>query len=191
MKKKIELMNSKKIIDISYDKVEDIIFKLKESEKYTFTDRLKDMDDEQRAADSILKMYKLGVWSVGLTKGIKKYDPENYEHEKEVSKRFDLPPGDYVIIPSLFEKDKPMQFVLRLFMESSNHLSTDKSGIAAQLEASEVNNNYSKNNKQQSWQEESNIINEAETYQKYENSEQNTVSNVQASSAGCSICKIL
>ena len=45
------------------------------------------MDDEQRAADSILKMYKLGVWSVGLTKGIKKYDPENYEHEKEVSKR--------------------------------------------------------------------------------------------------------
>ena len=81
------MMNSKKIIDISYDKVEDIIFKLKESEKYTFTDRLKDMDDEQRAADSILKMYKLGVWSVGLTKGIKKYDPENYEHEKEVSKR--------------------------------------------------------------------------------------------------------
>ena len=52
-------------------------------------------------------------------------------------------------------------------------------------------NNPSKNNKQQSWQEESNIINEAETYQKYENSEQNTVSNVQASSAGCSICKIL
>lgn len=114
-----------------------------------------------------------------------------YLAEKEVSKRFDLPPGDYVIIPSLFEKDKPMQFVLRLFMESSSHLSTDKSGIAAQLEASEVNNNYSKNNKQQSWQEESNIINEAETYQKYDNYEQNTVSNVQASNAGCSICKIL
>jgi len=81
------MMKSKKIIDVSYDKVEDIIFKLKEAEKYTFTDRLKDLDDDQRAVDNILKVYKLGVWSTGLTKGIKQYDPENYEHEKEVSKR--------------------------------------------------------------------------------------------------------
>jgi hypothetical protein len=81
------MMNSKKIVDVSYDKVEDIIFKLKEAEKYTFTDRLKDLDDDQRAVDNILKMYKLGVWSTGLSKGIKQYDPENYEHEKEVSKR--------------------------------------------------------------------------------------------------------
>ena len=65
------MMKSKKIIDVSYDKVEDIIFKLKEAEKYTFTDRLKDLDDDQRAVDNILKVYKLGVWSKGLTKGIK------------------------------------------------------------------------------------------------------------------------
>jgi hypothetical protein len=81
------MMNSKKKVDVSYNKVEDIIFKLKEAEKYTFTDKLKDMDDEQRAVDSILKMYKLGDWSTGLSKGIKQYDPENYEHEKEVSQR--------------------------------------------------------------------------------------------------------
>jgi hypothetical protein len=81
------MMHSKKVIDVSYDKVEDIIFKLKEAEKYTFTDRLKDLDDEQRAVDNILKVYKLGVWSAGLTKGIKQYDPENYEHEKEVSRQ--------------------------------------------------------------------------------------------------------
>jgi hypothetical protein len=81
------MMNSKKIVDVSYDKVEDIIYKLREAEKYTFTDRLKDLDDDKRAVDNILKMYKLGVWSTGVSKGIKQYDPENYEHEKEVSKR--------------------------------------------------------------------------------------------------------
>jgi hypothetical protein len=81
------MMQSKKSIDISYDKVDDIIFKLKEAEKYTFTDRLRDLDDEQREVENVLKIYKLGVWSTGLSKGIRDYDPENYEHEKEVSKR--------------------------------------------------------------------------------------------------------
>jgi hypothetical protein len=81
------MMKSKKSIDLSYDKVDDLIFKLKEAEKYTFTDRLRDLDDEQREVENVLKIYKLGVWSTGLSKGIKEYDPENYEHEKEVSRR--------------------------------------------------------------------------------------------------------
>jgi len=81
------MMQSKKSIDISYDKVDDIIFKLKEAEKYTFTDRLRDLDDQEREVEKVLKIYKLGVWSTGLSKGIKEYDPENYEHEKEVSRR--------------------------------------------------------------------------------------------------------
>ena len=81
------MMQSKKSTDISYDKVDDIIFKLKEAEKYTFTDRLRDLDDEQREVENVLKIYKLGVWSTGLSKGIREYDPENYEHEKIVSQR--------------------------------------------------------------------------------------------------------
>jgi hypothetical protein len=81
------MMQSKKSIDLSYDKVDDLIFKLKEAEKYTFTDRLRDLDDEQREVENVLKIYKLGMWSTGLSKGIKEYDPENYEHEKEVSRR--------------------------------------------------------------------------------------------------------
>ena len=81
------MMKTKKSIDLSYDKVDDLIFKLKEAEKYTFTDRLRDLDDEQREVENVLKIYKLGVWSTGLSKGIKEYDPENYEHEKEVSRR--------------------------------------------------------------------------------------------------------
>jgi hypothetical protein len=81
------MMKSKKSIDLSYDKVDDLIFKLKEAEKYTFTDRLRDLDDEQREVENVLKIYKLGVWSTGLSKGIREYDPENYEHEKQVSAR--------------------------------------------------------------------------------------------------------
>lgn len=81
------MRQSKKSIDLSYDKVDDLVFKLKEAEKYTFTDRLRDLDDEQREVENVLKIYKLGVWSTGLSKGIREYDPENYEHEKEVSRR--------------------------------------------------------------------------------------------------------
>ena len=81
------MLQSKKTIDLSYDKIDDLIFKLKEAEKYTFTDRLRDLDDEQREVENVLKMYKLGLWSTGLSKGIKEYDPENYEHEKKVSER--------------------------------------------------------------------------------------------------------
>ena len=81
------MLQSKKTLDLSYDKIDDLIFKLKEAEKYTFTDRLRDLDDEQREVENVLKMYKLGMWSTGLSKGIKEYDPENYEHEKKVSER--------------------------------------------------------------------------------------------------------
>ena len=42
------MMNSKAVINKSYEKIEDIIFKLKEAEKYTFTDRLKDMTKDLR-----------------------------------------------------------------------------------------------------------------------------------------------
>jgi hypothetical protein len=48
---------------------------------------LRDLDDEQREVENVLKIYKLGVWSTGLSKGIREYDPENYEHERQVSER--------------------------------------------------------------------------------------------------------
>jgi hypothetical protein len=76
------MMKSKDTIDMSYDTIMDRVFKLKETEKYTFTDRLQNLSEEERAVDTILKMNKLGAWSKGLMKGIKEYDPENYDQEK-------------------------------------------------------------------------------------------------------------
>lgn len=82
------MMRSKKTINVSYDDVADTVFKLKEAEKYDFTDRLKDLTDEEREVDTILKHHKLGsLYSIGLSKGIKEYDPDNFDHDKKVSER--------------------------------------------------------------------------------------------------------
>jgi hypothetical protein len=65
------MMRSKKTVNMSYSDVEDVVFKLKEAEKYDFTDRLKDLTDEAREVDTILKHNKLGsLYSLGLSKGI-------------------------------------------------------------------------------------------------------------------------
>ena len=82
------MMKSKNTINVSYEDVEDRVFKLKEAEKYTFTDRLKDMTEETRAVDTILKHHKLGpLYSLGLSKGIKEYDPNNFDHDKKVAEK--------------------------------------------------------------------------------------------------------
>lgn len=78
------MMESKDIINVSYDTIMDQVFKIKEREKDTFTDRLKEMTDEARNVDTLLKINKLGVWGKGLAKGIKEYDPENYDQERDI-----------------------------------------------------------------------------------------------------------
>jgi hypothetical protein len=80
------MMRSKKTINLSYDDIQDKVFKLKEAEKYNFTDKLRDMTDDQRAVDTILKHHKLGpLYSLGMSKGIKEYDPEHFEHDKQIA----------------------------------------------------------------------------------------------------------
>ena len=61
-----------------------MIFRLSQAEKNTFTTRLEEMSQEERDAENILKMNKLGVWNKGLMKGLKEYDPENYDQEREL-----------------------------------------------------------------------------------------------------------
>jgi len=78
------MSETKNLINVSYDQIMDKVFKLKEKEKDTFTDRLQALTDEERNADTILKINKLGVWNKGLTKGLKEYDPENYDQEREI-----------------------------------------------------------------------------------------------------------
>jgi hypothetical protein len=80
----IKIMSQyKDTIDVSYQDIQDRIFKLKEKEKIMITDRLELKTDEERDADTILKINKLGVWSKGLQKGLKTYVKEDYDDERE------------------------------------------------------------------------------------------------------------
>lgn len=78
------LNNQKDTVDISYEEIQDRVFKLREREKDLVTDRLKNMTDELRDADTILKINKLGKYSVGMQKGLTMYDKEYYEKEGDL-----------------------------------------------------------------------------------------------------------
>lgn len=76
------LSTEKDIIDITYEEIQDKVFKLKEREKDMVTDRLKAMTDEERDADTILKITKQGLYSKGLQKGLTVYDKDFYNEEQ-------------------------------------------------------------------------------------------------------------
>lgn len=78
------MMDHKSMTNNSYEYIMDRVFKLREKEKDTFTDRLQNLTDEERDADTILKINKLGVWSKGLQKGLTKYVKEDYDDEKKL-----------------------------------------------------------------------------------------------------------
>ena len=76
--------NEKQTIDITYEDIQDKVFKLREREKDMVTDRLKAMTDEERDADTILKITKQGLYSKGLQKGLTMYDKDFYEDEQNL-----------------------------------------------------------------------------------------------------------
>ena len=81
------MSSSKQTMDVTYENIMDRIFKQKEREKDTFTDRLQALTDEERAVDNMLKINKLGVWNKGLQKGLTTYVAENYDEEREMRDR--------------------------------------------------------------------------------------------------------
>lgn len=67
----------------SYENILDLTFKIREREKNNITSRLQGLTDEEREADTILKINKLGLWSKGLQKGLTTYVKENFDEERE------------------------------------------------------------------------------------------------------------
>jgi hypothetical protein len=73
---------TKSLLNYSY---EDIIYRVnvsKEKEKDQFTKRLKDLSDEEREIENLMKNHKLGVWSKGLSKGVTQYEQDTYDDER-------------------------------------------------------------------------------------------------------------
>jgi len=61
----------------------DAVFKTKQSEKDTFTDRLQALSTEERNVDTVLKINKLGVWGKGLQKNLTTYMKDADDDERE------------------------------------------------------------------------------------------------------------
>jgi DNA-binding protein H-NS len=86
----IEIMNNQKnTINISYEEIQDRVFKLREKEKDLVTDRLKQMTDEERDGDTILKINKLGMYSKGMQKGLTTLDKNFYDEEQNFRDQMD------------------------------------------------------------------------------------------------------
>ena len=67
----------------SYENILDLTFKIREREKNKITSRLQGLTDEEREADTILKINKLGLWSKGLQKGLTTYVKDKFDDERE------------------------------------------------------------------------------------------------------------
>ena len=85
------------MIDVTNEDVKSKVFKNAEKEKYTITDRLKEMSVEQRGVENIMKINKLGEWSVGLDKSIRVYDQTMYDRERRLFKDMETETDDDLI----------------------------------------------------------------------------------------------
>jgi len=74
--------NEKDTIDTTYEEIQDRVFKLREREKDMVTDRLKSMTEEERDADTLMKITKQGLYSKGLQKGLTVLDKDFYDQEQ-------------------------------------------------------------------------------------------------------------
>ena len=80
----IEIMYThKETINTSYEEIQDRVFKLREKEKDSVTDKLKSLTDEGRQIDTILKINKLNQYSKGLQKGLTVLDKDFYDEEQQ------------------------------------------------------------------------------------------------------------
>ena len=71
----LNIMSSQhEIVNLDSEDIMDIVFKIRQKEKDTFTDRLKSITIEEKTVDTMLKTYKIGQWSKGLKKGLTVYD---------------------------------------------------------------------------------------------------------------------
>ena len=102
----LETYNSTlKIVNMSYDAIMDKVFKHSVIEKTKFTSKLAGKTDEERGVDNILKSAKLGDWNKGLQKGIRYYDPDVYDEEREFMKDVEHTQREMLLDPNVTENN--------------------------------------------------------------------------------------
>lgn len=124
--------NTKKLLNYTYD---DVIYRVnvsKEKEKDQFTKRLKDLSDEEREIENLMKNHKLGVWSKGLSKGVTQYERDTYDDERREMER----------IIALENKIGNQDFVSDMNRDIFLSEAQEASRIAAQIDAEESRIDY-------------------------------------------------
>jgi hypothetical protein len=81
-------------INYNREQILEQILKTKEYEKDTKTNRLKDLTEEQRNVDGEFRKAGLGVWNIGLQKGLTQYVKSTYDDETTQLKPFELDRSD-------------------------------------------------------------------------------------------------
>jgi hypothetical protein len=79
--------NTKRQLNYTYDEIIHRVNVSKEKEKDQFTKRLKDLSDEEREIENIMKGHKMGDWAKGLSKGVTQYTRDTYDDEREAMER--------------------------------------------------------------------------------------------------------
>lgn len=79
------MMDSKRKINITYESINEAVFKNRELEKNLFTERLATMTQEERDIDTTLKGLKLGMYGLGQTKALRFYDQDQFEEDKKLN----------------------------------------------------------------------------------------------------------
>jgi hypothetical protein len=72
---------NKNAINKSYKTVSEKVIRSKLEEKKTITDYFKNLSNDERKLEKVLKVLKMGRWNLGLQKGVFQYDKEIYDNE--------------------------------------------------------------------------------------------------------------
>lgn len=84
------IFNDKKVINYNYDEIMENVLRVREREKDEITGYLGKMSTEEREVEEIFKNNKLGRWNIGLQKGLREYDPEFFDKEREKAEQMAL-----------------------------------------------------------------------------------------------------
>lgn len=79
-----KMQEMKKIADVSYDQIKDKMFRAKEAEKHTLTDRFKHMTQEERDLEMLKKANKLGMW---VKRDVRSYTGDQFMEDKLLANR--------------------------------------------------------------------------------------------------------
>tara|TARA_Y100001935_G_C16866093_1_gene295545 strand:+ start:45 stop:455 length:411 start_codon:yes stop_codon:yes gene_type:complete len=70
-------------MNISNSKIESNILKAKEQEKDNIRLNLKNLTNEQRDIENVMKKHKLGRWGFGRSRAVFEYDADQYDKERD------------------------------------------------------------------------------------------------------------